>query len=201
MPATVITLGTPHSGSDLATTAAALTGTASGSSVAHMIGAADAVIDPEAPSVMQMAETSTFIRDLPRTGWPPGTRVLSIAARSDPVVPNMRSRLDPPATNVVVTAGGPVLVDHATLPGSPAARIEIARFLGGQGPTCRSFGDFILDAAEGRQAQINADTLGLGFVIGGVYLDNRARPIPSVLSGLTKQAERRLRPVQDGSGA
>jgi hypothetical protein len=85
--ATLVTLATPHRGTDLATAAAGVEGSRAGrlllAGAAHAPGVG---IDPGAASVQQMAEVSGFVGGLPDHGWPPDTRVVSVAARGDPVV-------------------------------------------------------------------------------------------------------------------
>ncbi|HUP86405.1 MAG TPA: peptidoglycan DD-metalloendopeptidase family protein [Acidimicrobiales bacterium] len=184
-PATVVTLATPHQGTDLATAGAGIDATTSG----HLVlGAASAVtsrtaatLDLNATSILQMSETSDFIRNLPEHGWPPSTHVVSIAARADPVVPNHQTRLE--QTNVsantydtvVSPHGRNTLLDHARLPGSPEATQEILRALNRQAPTCRTLEDAFADGVAGRQASYTADSIGTALALAGIYADYRTR--------------------------
>jgi hypothetical protein len=147
---TLITLGTPHHGTDAATAAALLRYTRYGPAIR---GAAGRVgrrrgIDPRATSIRQMAETSDYIRDLNRRPLPRSVRAVSIAARRDLVVPSPRSRLRG-AENVVVNVP-PGHNDHSVLPGSPNAHREIALALAGRPPTCQSAADLAADELSGQ---------------------------------------------------
>ena len=182
-PATVVTLGTPHQGTDLATAAAGLDATASG----HLLldGATLATrplsgLDLNSTSIEQMAETSKFITQLPEHGWDPATtHVVSIAARADPIVPNHQSRLHSrDASSTVVTAFGASRPnDHATLPGSPEATREIQRALDRQPPTCRTIEETLADTVVGRQISNAHDSVGAALATGGLYVDLRTRQL------------------------
>ncbi|MEA3075894.1 MAG: hypothetical protein QOF60_802, partial [Actinomycetota bacterium] len=145
-PATVVTLGTPHDGTDLATLVAA-TG------------------QPLPMSIEQMTERSGFLRALASARWPSATHVVSVAARGDPVVPNVRSVLGPDdgddVANAVVTPyGGTSVFDHTNLPGSPEATAEIGRAIARQPPTCRSLGGHLVDWAYSQRTAVAADAAG-----------------------------------------
>ncbi|MBW3615501.1 MAG: peptidoglycan DD-metalloendopeptidase family protein [Actinobacteria bacterium] len=188
--ATVVTLATPHLGADLATAAVALDSTTSGRSLAEAMGAVElGRIDPNATSILQMAETSAFLARLPRHGWSASTRVVSVAARWDIFVPNTHSRLSG-ATNVVVTPGDEPSVDHhARLPGSAEATREIALALAGLGATCRAATDFLQDWQTAREASYITDTLSLTIAVGGIFVDARTKA--TLLKGL-HEAKRHL---------
>ncbi len=175
-PATVVTLGTPHQGADLASAGAALDATFSGHALLEAVGAV-APIDPTAISVGQMNEASTFLDDLPESGWSPSTSVVSIAARGDQIVPSHQSRLDPSqAWNTVVTTGfGVPTDDHTRLPGSAAATLEIGRAIHRQAPTCRSLPDALVDEALSRSAAGRQELVGTALAFAGLYVDARAQ--------------------------
>jgi pimeloyl-ACP methyl ester carboxylesterase len=181
-PATVVTLGTPHQGTDLATAATEIAGTTAGEKAITAIGrGANAAgltgIDPGATSVRQMGETSAFIRNLPESGWDPAqTFVTSVAARGDPVVPNRHSHVqEPPAHNVVVEANGTQgLGDHVHLPGSPEATAEIVRAIARQPPTCRSLTDALVDAATSWRQSTGEDLVGAALTVAALAADARA---------------------------
>jgi hypothetical protein len=146
LPATVVTLGTPHDGTDVATLVAALG-------------------EPLPVSVEQMTERSGFLRALASAKWPSTTHVVSIAARGDPVVPNVRSVLGPEdgddVANAVVTPYAVTSIfDHSKLPGSPEATAEIARAIARQPPTCRGLADHLVDWAYSQRTAMAADTTG-----------------------------------------
>ena len=147
---TLITLGTPHHGTDGATAAAMLRHTTYGPLVRTAAGRAGRSrgLDPRGKSLRQMAETSDYIRDLNRRPLPKGLRAVSIAARRDVVVPSPRSHLRG-ARNAIVTLPG-IHNDHTALPGSVAAHREMALALAGRPPTCEDAGDTAADMLTGR---------------------------------------------------
>ncbi len=146
---TLVTLGAPHHGTDLATAGALLRHTRRGHAIQRAIGAVGRKrgVDPRGTSVRQMAETSDYVKEVNRRRLPNGIRAISIAARRDLVVPSPRSRLRG-AENVVVTVPG-VRNNHADLPGSAAAHREIALALAGKPPTCESAADIAADELSG----------------------------------------------------
>jgi hypothetical protein len=144
--ASLITLGTPHRGTPVATGLAMVGHTTAGEVLLTAGHAAlPNQIDPAGTSVKQMAEHSGFIRNLNSKPLPAGLKVTSIGAREDLAVPAATANL-PGAHNVIVSA--PTLHnDHGRLPGSPQAQREIALGLAGMAPTCQSFADAMADAA------------------------------------------------------
>ena len=108
----------------------------------------------------ELAETSTFVRRLARRPLPPGTRVTSIAARGDLVVPASRTALAG-ATSVTVSVGG-LFGDHGKLPGSPAAQREMALAINGLPPTCRSLVDSVTDAVVAHTIESGEAVVGAG---------------------------------------
>ncbi|MGH9282436.1 MAG: lipase family alpha/beta hydrolase, partial [Acidimicrobiales bacterium] len=158
--ATLVTLGTPHHGADLATALARIGTTPKGALAEAAVGASDLTgIDPTSTSVGQLAETSRYIRELNAVPLPAGVRVTSIAAVADVVVPSPRSRLGG-AANVVVAVPG--LNHHSDLPGSPAAQREVALALAGLRPTCRSMARITVDVLAGEAISVAEDVAGLG---------------------------------------
>ena len=178
-PATLVTLGTPHQGTDIATAARGLDRTTTG----HLLldGATLATghatgLDLNSTSILQMAETSDFITHLPEHGWDTTTtHVVSIAARADPVVPNHQSRLDAThAYNTVVTPHGTSTArDHSTLPGSPEATREIRRAIDRQPPTCRTLQETATDTLVGRHTSNTHDSIGAALAAAALYADVR----------------------------
>lgn len=142
--AVVVTLGAPHQGADLATGAAMLTarGVLAG-----------------APSVLQLAETSSLMQELGARPLPASTRVLSVAARGDLVVPPLRSRLAG-AGNVTVTLPPPFATVHRRLPGSSQATRELALALAGRPPTCQTLADVVTDHLVATTTSLAEDALG-----------------------------------------
>lgn len=161
----VVTLGSPHSGADLAT-ALDLTGrTRRGRWVQWLIGRSGLTgIDPRSVSVRQLSERSTFMRELNSTPLPAGVRYTSIAARADVVVPSPRSRL-PGATSVVVDV--PTINHHNALPGSDSATREIALARAGMEPTCEGLGNALADLVTGRFIATAEDAAGAGLTFAG----------------------------------
>jgi hypothetical protein len=159
--ASVVTLGTPHHGANAATAGALLDHTGPGHRAERIAGAVrPAGIDPTSTSVRQLAETSAFTRELNRRPLPQGVRFTSIAARTDPIVPVPRARLDG-ATNVVVDVPG-LVADHDRLPGSAVATREIALAVNGLGPTCESLTDAVNDAVVGHTISRAEDAAAVG---------------------------------------
>ena len=140
----LVTLASPHEGSDMGTVAEQVGGSHSG----RLVEAGIAVgtrggLDPRWESVQQLAVSSPFMRRLNRRPLPAGLPVTSIAARGDLVVTAGRTQLDG-AQHVTVSVTG-VLTDHGTLPGSAVARREIALGLAGMPPTCQGRLDSVAD--------------------------------------------------------
>jgi triacylglycerol esterase/lipase EstA (alpha/beta hydrolase family) len=142
---TVVTLGTPHQGADLAALVQALDAQpVDHAALAELRAEAGIPLRPDAVAVQQLAPGSALLESL---GDPPdGVRLVSIAARGDLVVPSPRTRIggtDP----IVVPVDG--IHAHDELPGSAAATREIGLALAGMGPTCQGAADAVGDAAIG----------------------------------------------------
>ena len=168
----LVTLGSPHQGTPVATGLTMLGHTAVGEDLLTGVHALlPDKIDPAGTSVTQMAEHSEFIRRLNRRPLPAGLKVTSIGAREDLTVPAGRTMLAG-ANNVTVSAPGH-LNDHGRLPGSAQAQREIALGLAGMSPTCQSFGDAMADAAVSGFIYATESTLGEAAWIGG-HLADRA---------------------------
>jgi murein DD-endopeptidase MepM/ murein hydrolase activator NlpD/triacylglycerol esterase/lipase EstA (alpha/beta hydrolase family) len=158
---TVVTLATPHHGANTATMGALLGHTMIGQAVDAVGGAVrPAGIDPGSTSVRQLAETSSFIRDLNDNDLPEDVRFVSIAARGDVVVPSPQAHLDG-ATNVILDVDG-LLTDHDQLPRSAVAQREIALAVNGLGPSCETWADAHRDAVEGLRISAAEDRIGAG---------------------------------------
>lgn len=176
--ANLVTLGSPHLGTDIAT-ANALLGTTSAGELAQEIGAevTDGSLDGTSPAAAQLAETSSFIDELDDMPLPAGTRVTSIAARGDLSVGALHSSLEG-ATNVMVPLEGPSA--HGELPSSDLTEREMALALAGRGPTCRDLtGDVALAAA----ISTAADAIGLSLGLGALWLDRSGRRSSRPASG------------------
>ncbi len=178
----LVTLGTPHLGTPVATGLTMMGHTTVGQ--VAMAGAHALLpdkIDPAGMSVTQMAEESEFLRRLNRRPLPAGLKVTSIGAREDLAVPAGRTLLAG-AKNITVSAPGH-FNDHGNLPGSPQAQREIALGMAGMNPTCESFGDAMADAATSGFIYAAESTLGEAAWGGTRFFDRKigeAVPGPTI---------------------
>jgi murein DD-endopeptidase MepM/ murein hydrolase activator NlpD len=155
----LVTLGSPHDGTDLATANAGLGARPAGRAGRSVVAwASDGGLDGAATSAAQLAEGSAFLGALADRGFADGLRVISVAADGDLVVPALHSSL-PGATNVLVPLGGTDA--HTRLSGDPATTREVALALAGRGPTCRDVGPGLVRAAFTSWAE---DQVGAGLV-------------------------------------
>jgi hypothetical protein len=149
--ATLVTLGTPHRGADLAAAAKGLALTANRRYLldrAYEVGAVPA--GSSTPAVTGLAPGSLLLRHLDAHPPPPSVRVVSVAARADAVVPPGRSTW-PRARSVTIDVQG--VNHHDALPRSPAATREVALAVAGLPPTCRGRGDRFVDGLLAVTAQ------------------------------------------------
>lgn len=156
----LITLATPHHGSDLATALKAGRGTAAGRIGIDLAGQVFAGIDPGSESVKQLSETSSFIRNQPPV--PDRIRFTSIAGTGDPVVAGPRARVDG-ADNRLVSAGT-LFGDHDVLPRHKAAQREMALALAGMEATCKSREAFIWDRVRAYLNGLGVDAVSVAAV-------------------------------------
>lgn len=144
----VATIASPHEGADLATAVRAanttLTGGAGLEMAEQLLGSG---IDPDAPAVAQLAETSELVAELADVGAPEGVEMVSIAARGDMIVPAPRSRVEG-ARNVTVPDLG--LDVHGDMVGSDAVTEELSLALAGRAQRCVSPWDAVSDELVGR---------------------------------------------------
>ena len=127
---TLVTLGTPHRGADLATALRAVDATVVLDEVVDHAARTRLGLDPDAVVFDQLAEGSDVVGWLGFVGAPPGVDTVSIAARGDLVVAAPQTEV-PGATNVTVPLVGASA--HDALPGSDQATAEVARALAGAG--------------------------------------------------------------------
>lgn len=162
---TLVTLGSPHHGADLATAGAAIAATPRGAAALDLAGALGLAVSSESRALGQLSEASAVSANPGSAGvgapFPPGVRFTSVAARGDPVVPVPRT-LAPGAATTTVSVAGPGA--HDALPGSPEATREIALAVGGLPPTCRSRGDRLVDVAVGHGISAAHDGAGAALV-------------------------------------
>lgn len=130
----VVLLGSPNGGADVAAVVAGLKSKPRALPILPAVHAARPLgLDILRPSDGQLRPRSPVLADLPERI--PGAKVTSIGADTDWVVPALRTWLDG-AHNVVVSVPG--VNAHAVLPGSAAARTEVALAVHDLPPTCDS---------------------------------------------------------------
>jgi murein DD-endopeptidase MepM/ murein hydrolase activator NlpD len=152
----LVMLGTPNRGAPLAAVLDNAVHRAPTAAVGPALAAARPLgLDPYGPTGRDLRPASDFLRSLGPA--PRGVRVTSIGARTDVVVPSDRAWLRG-AANVVVSAPG--LNAHARLPGSSAARREVALAVHDRPATCRSVIDALLDAAAATSVELAETAAG-----------------------------------------
>jgi hypothetical protein len=145
--ATLVTLGSPHQGADLAGVVQAGRLTDSGRRALASVRATLGLdLDPDAPAAAQLAPTSALLDELARSSAPPGVHLMSVGARGDIVVPAGRTVVAG-MPSAVVSVSGPRA--HDRLPGAAEATREIALAVAGRPPTCRSLADAATDLVVG----------------------------------------------------
>jgi hypothetical protein len=153
----VVTLATPHRGADVAALVQGADANPLDPGVFERVrDVIELPIEPDDVAVGQLSPGSPFLDELAQEPVPDGVHMVSIAGRTDLTVPSTRAHFDG-ATNVVVGVDGPSA--HDQLPGSGAARREIALALAGMGPTCRDVIDAVTDATSGTVVQHTEDFL------------------------------------------
>lgn len=153
----VVTLATPHQGADVAGLVQGADANPLDPGLFDRVRAVmDLPIQPDDVAVGQLTPGSPFLDELSHEAIPDGVRLVSIAGRTDLIVPSTRAHLDG-GTNIVVGVDGPSA--HDQLPGSGAARREIALALAGMGPTCSDVVDAVTDATSGTLVQHTEDFL------------------------------------------
>lgn len=168
----LVTLATPHQGSDVATAMEAARGTAAGQVGIDAAARLFAGVDPGSDAVQQLSETSDFIRNQPPV--PGRIRFTSIAGTGDPVVAGPRARVEG-ADNRLVSAGT-LLGDHDALPGHKNAQREMALALAGMDATCKSREAFIWDRAR---AYLNGVAVDAAAVAATAALLRISAPVPN----------------------
>lgn len=161
---TLVTLGTPHRGADLATALRAVDATVVLDEVVDHAARTRLGLDPDAVVFDQLAEGSDVVGWLGFVGAPPGVDTVSIAARGDLVVAAPQTEV-PGATNVTVPLVGASA--HDALPGSDQATAEVARALAGLAPGCEPWHDVVGDVVTGHAVSAATDRIGtLALVVG-----------------------------------
>jgi hypothetical protein len=173
---TLITLGAPHHGANLATGAdlvgrsdvGALGLTAAGRITGMAVGAGGDAVSPG-----QLSQTSALVDDLAGRAVPDHVRIVSIAARGDLVVPAGRSHLAGAANTIVGLDG---VSAHDRLPGSPEAAREMALALAGMAPTCEAFDEMVADVAVSEGIAMAEDAASVILSLAARRLDQAGPP-------------------------
>lgn len=162
---TLVTLGSPHHGADLATAGSAIASTPRGSAALDLAGALGLPVAGDSAALHQLSEASAIASHPGDAGeglpFPSGVRFTSVGARGDPVVPLPRTLAPGAATTTVSVTG---VGAHDALPGSAQATREIALAVGGLPPTCRSRQDRLVDVAVGHGIAAGHDGAGAALV-------------------------------------
>lgn len=166
----LVLLGVPNTGADLATAASMLGQSTSGALVEDLVGVAmRGKADIDGPAIHQLSETSTLLARLNNTPLPAGVHVTSVGARTDPIVPALHTRLGG-ADNIVVDSGGGFST-HDELPGSAQARREASLAIHGLPPTCQTLADMLADSAVTRVISSAEDAVGARAWLTGQWVD------------------------------
>ncbi|MEJ5256374.1 MAG: peptidoglycan DD-metalloendopeptidase family protein [Acidimicrobiales bacterium] len=165
---TLVTLGTPHGGSDVATALAAVDQLGGfDTELAALAAVVPGGHDPHSPAAQQLSEVSALTRTVESTKVPDRLRMVSIAAAGDWVVPSPRTVVDG-EHHVTVDLRG--VSAHDELPGSPIATREIALALSGLPPTCVTAGRAASMLVEGEVISFTIDSLGAaGALVGTTW--------------------------------
>jgi len=162
----VVTVGTPHHGTDAATAAAWLRWSRGGQAVRELARLFHTSFDLTGPGVAQLSETSDFIESLNDRRLREGVAYTSIAAADDLVVPAPRARLRGARNVLVDPTGGPAQA-HTALEDAPSARREIALALADSPPTCQSLFTTSMRAFAGVGIAEIEDRIGSGLAVAG----------------------------------
>ncbi len=166
---TLVTLGSPHAGADLAAVVAAGRVTHGGATAQDAVVQVTGLeLDPTAPAARQLVAGSEVFGDLDHLSWPPSVRFTSVGARGDAVVTANRTVVAGARHTIVAVTG---LHAHDQLPGSPEVTREIALAVAGAPPTCRDAIQVATDLAVSEQLSLTesaaAVALGGGLVASG----------------------------------
>lgn len=155
---TLVTLGSPHGGADIATAIEATRADPAGAVAIDRARAHLGVeLDPSLPAAGQLSEVSPVVDQLASLPAPDGIAFTSIAARGDLVVPAGRTDA-PGARRSTVSLTG--ISAHDRLPESAEATREILLAVVGRPPTCRALHDVLVDVALSDGIGLAEDTLG-----------------------------------------
>jgi hypothetical protein len=146
----LVTYATPHTGSKLAEIPEELrTGAISGrlltDAVSQWSRAGHLFPDPNSAAVRDLRPDSAPMRELARHDVVFGTRVLSLSAANDWIVPPARAMYEGEANDVAPVPG---LSGHGAILSSPAARDVVHAFLRDSVPSCPTTLDALAPAAS-----------------------------------------------------
>lgn len=166
--ATLVTIGTPHQGADLATAIAAIGQDRSGAvTLTGVQRALGLELDPSLPAGEQLGRTSSVIDELGERPMPSGVRFTSIGARGDVVVPAGRTAVDVPGSHqIVLPVDG--LHAHDELPRRAETTREIALAIAGRSPTCQGLSETVGSAAASELIGWSEDRAGAALAGGFV---------------------------------
>lgn len=182
----LITLGTPHHGSDMATATAFISTTSTGGLALDGIDPLPFAPEHNATSVTQLSEISPLIKELKKRPMPRNTRVTSIAAEGDLIVSSMNSSLEG-ATNVMVPLYG--VGAHGNLTSSNEARREVALALAGMDPTCRALAPgALLGTGISLITDLGGAAIGGGIIYGETKGKTRVGPDAADAARLAQKA-------------
>jgi len=168
--ANLVTLASPHQGTDVATALANIGNTTSGNLAQWAVSELHVTpVDLRGPSVRQLAEHSDFLRDLNDRPLPDGVRFTSIGSRGDVLVPGIHTRAGG-ARNVLVSLPG-LWSDHSNLPGSSQGQREVRLAVAGLAPTCQTLTDMLADTAVSDLIATGQDAAGLGVAMAAGWAD------------------------------
>ncbi len=170
--ANLVTLASPHQGTDAATVLQMTRNTMTGSLVQwglHETGLLS--FNPGGPSIDQLSETSEFIHKLNEKDLPEGINFTSVGSRGDIMVPGIHTTA-PGARNVLVSLDG-AWSDHSNLPGSAEGQREVALAIAGRPPTCQGLGDMLADTFVSDAIATAQDAAGAAAYVGARYFERR----------------------------
>jgi hypothetical protein len=144
----LVTLSSPHGGAPLAGVATEIGRRPVTGGLIWMRDRLLGGFDAGGDSIAQLAPGSDFLDALDRARFPSATRVRSIGARYDIIVPSPAAGVGG-RPDVIVDSGGP-LHAHSDVAASPAGRREVALALNDLPPGCEGRLDRLADAVAGR---------------------------------------------------
>lgn len=139
---TVLTMGTPHDGADLATGAQLLSVT-DRYTIESLAAVFGTDLDTTATSLQQLAEWSGVTTALGVDGVPDGVDFRTIGARGDLVVTGDKTSVDGEPAAMIDLVGPSA---HADIPSSSQTTREVRLALAGKAPQCPGVVDIVLDA-------------------------------------------------------